>query len=152
MILAGGRAFPVDKVMSLVQQTDYTRVVVSKRELLQAIKRAAVAIKGDDSRRLQLLLEGKLLNCICESDSMGMSSSDVDCDSVDPEGLTRTVFLDVQALESAVNKIGSDTIVMLIGQEEDYLTLDCSPVWWTIAPFIKDHADGKDSVVDNSTK
>jgi hypothetical protein len=46
--------------------------------------------------------------------------------------------VDVQALDTAVNRMGTDTIVMLIGGEKDYLTLDCSPVWWTIAPFIKD--------------
>ena len=65
----------------------------------------------------------------------------MECDSVDTVGVDRTIYVDVTALETAVNKAGADTIVMMIAGEKDYLTLDCSPVWWTIAPFIKENAN-----------
>lgn len=138
MLTSNGNPPPVDKVIEHVQRGDYSRVTVPKIELMRAIKRASVALKGNESKRLDIMLDAGTLMLKCESEATGESVSEIDCDSVDPVKLSRDVCIDFQALESAANKINSDTIVLLIGSDTSNVTIDCSPVWWTIAPFIKE--------------
>lgn len=142
-LTASGNPLPVDKVIEHVQKGDYSRVVVPKLELLRAIKRAAVTLKGNESRKLDIMLDAGAIMLKCESEFTGESVSEINCDSVDPPHLSRSVCVDFQALESAANKISSDTIVLLIGSETSNVTIDCQPVWWTIAPFIKETSDAE---------
>ena len=144
MLLASGNTIPVDKVIESSSRTASSRVIVPKLTLLRAIKRAAVTLKGNESKRLDLLLNAGMLTLKCEDEATGESTSDVECDNDDTDGKIRGVCIDFQALESAVNKINSDSIVMLIGDEDSPIRLDCSPVWWTIAPFVKETSDGKE--------
>ena len=65
MLQAGGRVFPVDSVVNAVKKADYSRIVVPKREFVQAIRRAGIALKGDDSKQINLQLSGKTLLCTC---------------------------------------------------------------------------------------
>jgi DNA polymerase III sliding clamp (beta) subunit (PCNA family) len=141
LLLAGGGVFPVAKVMEHSLKGDKVRVVAPKLQLLQAIRRASVAIRNDDGHRLDLILGGLTLTCQGETDATGQSSASVDLDSVSSQ-TTRSVCLDSQAMENAVNKISSDTIVMLMGNDEP-LIFDCDSVWWTIMPFIRETDDAQ---------
>lgn len=139
--LAEGRPFPIDAIIGRAADMP-CRVVVAKRELVNGIKRAAVALKGEDSRKIRLEAKDKVLSLACESDSAGESVVNVDLDSMDGEA--SEVFVNYQALESAASKIPGDTIVMQLKDEESPVVLDCPPVWWTIMPLVKGEADGKE--------
>ena len=136
--LAEGRPFPIDAIISNGADMPL-RIVVAKRELVGGIKRAAVALKGEDSRKVRIAAKDKVLSLACESDSAGESVVNVDLDSMDGEATE--MYVDYRALESAASKVPGDTIVMQWRDENSPVVLDCPPVWWTIMPLVKGEGD-----------
>lgn len=143
--LMAGASLPVEKVRKNLDAIPVTRVTVPKVSLVQAVRRAALAIKNDMSMSVLLTAKDGSLTAECESDSSGESLAEIEGAAVD--GDDTRIWVNCEELLIALAKLDAESLVLSIGHGDSALYIDCPPAWWSIAATVPtegvQHAESK---------
>lgn len=143
--LMAGACLPVENVRKNVTALPATRVTVPKVALVQAVRRAALAIKSDMSMSVCLTAKDSTLTAECESDSSGESLAEIEGAVVD--GDDTRIWVNCEELLIALGKLDAEALVLSIGHNDSAMYIDCPPAWWSIAATVPtegvQHAENK---------